>query len=127
MNQLDETLNKSKEYVNTLLEELPLILSNVQNFRNINKESESKSEENIDEISSNIEKTIDSLKKIPLEIKQINGKPVQTVAFCGPAKSGKSTMFKHMSGFDTSTGYDISTMSSLAIIPKDKNIEFSDT
>ncbi len=126
MSQLDRTLNKSKEYVNTLLAELPEIINTVKDFREVNKDGNSKPEENIDEISSNIEKTNDSLKKIPLEVKQINGKPVQTVAFCGPAKSGKSTMFKHISGFNVPTGFNISTMSSLAIIPNELNYENSD-
>lgn len=126
MSQLDRTLKKAKEYVDILLEELPLTIATVQDFKNFNNENENKSEYNLNEITSNIEKTIDSLKKIPLEIKQIDGKPVQTVAFCGPSNSGKSTMFKHMSGFDTPTGSDISTMSSLAIIPNNKDIECSD-
>ena len=126
MSQLDRTLKKAKEYVDILLEELHLTIATVQDFKNNNHENENKSEYNLNEITSNIEKTIDSLKKIPLEIKQIDGKPVQTVAFCGPAKSGKSTMFKKMSGFDIPTGSDISTMSSLAIIPNDKGSEYSD-
>ena len=133
MNQFDETLNKSKEYVNTLLEELPLAVEQVKVLRSSDNKSENQddnkhsSETNeVEKIAKNIEKTIDSFKKIPLEIKEIDGKPVQTVAFCGPAKSGKSTMFELMSGFDTSTGYDISTMSSLAIIPNEKNKNYSD-
>lgn len=125
MSQLDRTLNKSKEYVNTLLAELPEITNTVKDFREVNKDGDSKPEENIDEITSNIEKTIDALKKIPLEIKQINGKPVQTVAFCGPSNSGKSTMFEHISGFNVPTGINLSTMSSLAIIPNELNDENS--
>ena len=117
----NEILSSSKEYVNILLEELPLTLVPIQKFRGSDNASATNPDEDINAIAVNIEKTIDSFKKIPLEIKQINGKPVQAIAFCGPAKSGKSTVFKLMSGFNTSTGYDISTMSSLAIIPNNKN------